>query len=81
MCSWMEYYLTSEASGNFPIGATNRDKCVAGAVTGREPTKGSLGVGSAWPFDNGNVARFRLCSVNATDLEPRTRHCGMLQNL
>lgn len=29
----MAHYLTSEASGNFPIGATNRDKCVAEAVT------------------------------------------------
>lgn len=67
----MAYYLTSEASGNFPIGAANRDKCVAGAITGRKPTKGSLGVSSAWSFVKGNVARFRLCSVNATDLEPK----------
>lgn len=30
--SWMAHYLTSEASGNVPVRATNRDKCVAGVV-------------------------------------------------
>ena len=29
MCSWMAHHLTSEASGNFPICVSNRDKCQA----------------------------------------------------
>lgn len=77
----MAHYLTAEASGNFPIGAANRDKCEAGMPKLAESLKDSSRARSARPFIKDSVARCGLCTVDAADSEPGSCRSIMMQSL
>ena len=73
----MARYLTSEASGNFPICVSNRDKCGAEVANWLTAHQRQPWAKFCLAIIKGYIARHGLCLGKTSDLAPNPLHSSL----